>query len=96
MAESSWRPGYPMKYDSTRTAISEQSGKLRKSINEIKALSSLISICMHCKKIRDNQGGWAPLEVYIESHTGAKFSHGLCPECARNVYGIKRTPKYRR
>ncbi|MBI3886949.1 MAG: hypothetical protein HY302_14660 [Opitutae bacterium] len=44
-------------------------------------LSGLIPICAGCKKIRDEQDFWQGVEVYLSRHTGAKFSHGLCPDC---------------
>ncbi len=40
-----------------------------------------------CKRIRDDEGYWKQLEFYIESHTDAQFSHGICPECSDQLYG---------
>ncbi len=53
--------------------------------NEIHALSGLLPMCAWCKKIRDDQGYWAQLESYIESHTEAVFSHGACPDCFKKM-----------
>lgn len=53
---------------------------------EIKILRGLLQICSSCKKIRDDQGNWTQMELYIENHSEAEFSHGLCPECARKLY----------
>ena len=44
-------------------------------------LSGLLSICLFCKKIRDAEGTWLPMEVYVGDRSEAEFSHGLCPEC---------------
>jgi hypothetical protein len=49
-------------------------------------LSGLIPICAGCKKIRDVEGSWEPLESYISSHSEAEFSHGLCADCDRSLY----------
>jgi hypothetical protein len=38
---------------------------------------------MYCKKIRDDQDYWHQIEEYIAKHTGSDFSHGVCPECAK-------------
>ena len=54
---------------------------------KIKVLNGLIPICASCKKIRDDKGYWDQLEGYIQSHSDAKFSHGICPECAEKLYG---------
>jgi hypothetical protein len=65
--------------------------ELKKSVDEsfarIKVLNGLIPICANCKKIRDDKGYWDQLEGYIQSHSEAKFSHGVCPECAEKMYG---------
>jgi DNA-binding response OmpR family regulator len=57
--------------------------KLQKALEEIKTLRGLIPICAWCKKIRDDEGYWDELEVYLSKHSEAVFSHGLCPECSK-------------
>ena len=59
---------------------------LEKALAEIKTLKGLIPICASCKKIRDDQGFWHAVEVYIRDRTDAEFSHGICPDCARKLY----------
>jgi K+-sensing histidine kinase KdpD len=61
-------------------------GELQEALAQVKRLSGLLSICASCKKIRDNQGEWLQMEVYIRDHSEANFSHGLCPECAQKLY----------
>lgn len=56
------------------------------ALEEVKALSGLIPICAGCKKIRDDSGYWNQLEGYLAERTGARFSHGLCPDCALEYY----------
>jgi hypothetical protein len=60
--------------------------QLRKAQQEVKTLQGLIPICSNCKRIRDDKGGWNQLEAYIQSHSEAKFSHGICPKCAQELY----------
>lgn len=60
--------------------------ELREAMQEIRALSGLLPICSNCKKIRDDKGYWNQIESYIQSHSEAEFSHGICPECARKLY----------
>ncbi len=43
-------------------------------------------ICASCKKIRDDQGYWQQVEVYIRDHSDAEFSHGICPDCMAELY----------
>ncbi len=61
--------------------------KLQDALADIKVLSGLVPICSSCKKIRDDKGYWTQLEGYIQAHSEAKFSHGVCPECAQKLYG---------
>ena len=58
----------------------------RRYISEIKELKGIIPICSNCKKIRDDDGYWQKVENYIQTHSNAEFSHGLCPECRKNLY----------
>lgn len=60
--------------------------KLQDALAEVKTLRGILPICMHCKKIRDDEGAWTQLELYIRAHTGAEFSHGLCEPCAKEMY----------
>ena len=60
--------------------------ELQEALAQVKTLRGLIPICMNCKKIRDDEGYWHQLEVYIRDHSDAEFSHGLCSECAQKMY----------
>ena len=60
--------------------------ELEKLLTEVKTLGGMLPICSHCKKIRDDQGYWNQLETYIQQHSGAEFTHGLCPDCVRLLY----------
>jgi hypothetical protein len=56
---------------------------LRKRADEqIRTLQGLIPICASCKKIRNDLGYWDVLEMYLQKHSDAQFTHGICPECA--------------
>ena len=78
-----------MRYHRLKTAENEakqKNTKLEKAMAEIKKLSGLLPICMHCKKIRDDKGYWSSLEGYIQENSEAKFSHSICKECAEEHY----------
>ncbi len=61
--------------------------KLEKALDEVKTLSGIIPICVNCKKVRNDQGYWEQVEVYIREHSRAELSYGLCPECSEKLYG---------
>jgi DNA-binding response OmpR family regulator len=58
----------------------------RKALAEIKTLRGILPICSSCKKIRDDEGYWTQIESYIQAHSQAEFSHGLCMDCAKKIY----------
>ncbi len=51
-----------------------------------KVLSGFIPICAHCKKIRDGNEKWVPIESFLKDRTQADFSHGICPDCVKLLY----------
>jgi PAS domain S-box-containing protein len=73
-----------------RMKMAEERGQLindlQKALANVKMLTGLIPICASCKKIRDDKGYWNEVESYIRDHSEAKFSHGICPECAKKLY----------
>lgn len=61
-------------------------GELRDTLGRVKRLSGLLPMCAACRKIRDERDVWHDLESYIRTHTEADFSHGICPDCRRQLY----------
>ena len=57
------------------------SAGLAEALEKVKTLQGLLPICAWCKRIRDDQGYWRQVEAYVHEHTGADFTHGICPEC---------------
>lgn len=70
-----------------RDELADREKELRRVLDDLRVLRGIIPICSHCKKIRDDQGAWNRLEAYIQEHSMAQFSHGICPECAKKVWG---------
>ena len=59
--------------------------ELQEALANARTLSGLLPICATCKKIRDDAGYWHQVEVYIRDHAEVDFSHGLCPECNKDL-----------
>jgi PAS domain S-box-containing protein len=59
---------------------------LQDALANVKSLSGLLPICAGCKKIRDDKGYWSQVESYIQKHSEARFSHGMCPDCLKKWY----------
>jgi len=58
-------------------------GELKAALDQVQKLSGMLPICATCKKIRDDKGYWNKIETYICEHSEAKFTHGMCPDCAK-------------
>ena len=68
-----------------QNALAERVRELEDSIAREKRLQGLVPICSYCKNIRDDQNYWQRVERYIEEHTGAAFSHSICPDCYEKI-----------
>ncbi len=66
--------------------LEEKNRRLQQALDEVKQLQGILPICSNCKKIRDDNGNWHQIETYIRKHSEAQFSHGLCRECAKELY----------
>jgi len=66
--------------------VEERTHELKQAMSEIKQLTGMLPICAHCKKIRDDKGYWNHVEAYVSEHSDAVFSHGICPDCIRELY----------
>ena len=60
--------------------------ELSAALAKIKKLSGLLPICSFCKQIRNDRGYWSRLEEYLQDHADVRFSHGVCPDCAKKHY----------
>lgn len=66
-------------------ALEMKNERLEKALQENSALRGIIPVCAKCKKIRDKDGVWNSMEKYIQTRSDASFTHGLCPECLKEV-----------
>ncbi len=60
--------------------------ELEDALAKVKLLSGFLPICCSCKKIRDDEGYWQQIELYISNHSDVEFSHGICEECSKKLY----------
>ncbi len=70
-----------------RRELKARNEALEQALSEIQTLRGIIPICSHCKKIRDDRGSWEQIELYVQQHSEAIFSHGICPSCMKELYG---------
>ncbi|MBW2615776.1 MAG: cyclic nucleotide-binding domain-containing protein [Deltaproteobacteria bacterium] len=76
------------KYPSVAVELLQTLSRRIRAIEEslVKVLGGFLPICANCKKIRNEDDSWIPIEKYITEHSEAEFSHGICPECAKKLY----------
>jgi len=67
--------------------VADRTRELQETVEKMDVLRGLLPICCSCKKIRDDQGYWRQVEQFVSQHTGARFTHGICPECQLKLYG---------
>jgi hypothetical protein len=82
---------------SLRDEIAEQRrlvAELHAALDQVAQLKELLPICAWCKKIRDDTGYWKQLDLFMQEHDYAKFTHGICPDCEAKLKAeYKRIPK---
>jgi CheY-like chemotaxis protein len=62
--------------------LEERNAALQEALSTIRTLRGIVPICAWCsKKIQSKEGEWVRLEAYIEEHSEASFTHGMCPDC---------------
>jgi GAF domain-containing protein len=59
--------------------------ELRAALANIHTLEGLLPICLSCKKIQDQRGNWQPFEYYVRTHSEAKVTHRICPDCSKAI-----------
>jgi hypothetical protein len=65
--------------------------QLQDTLAEVRTLRGLVPICAWCKQVRDDAGYWASVETFVEAHTDASFTHGVCPDCCARLSPKKST-----
>lgn len=66
--------------------LETKNSQLQEALDKIKTLRGLLPICANCKRIRDDEGYWHDVAVYIRDHSEAEFTHGICSPCMQELY----------
>jgi hypothetical protein len=73
-------------------ALLEANETLQSTLSQVREMGGIHSLCTSCKSIQDDDGSWTKIDTYLKQKTKAEFSHGICPECARQ-YEVPSAPK---
>jgi integral membrane sensor domain MASE1 len=71
--------------DALEQRVRDRTRELQDALNHVKELRGLLPICAWCKRVRDDHDYWYSVEEYISERTDAQFSHGICPDCLKEV-----------
>jgi hypothetical protein len=63
-----------------------------RALRNVRELEGLLPICAWCKKVRDDAGYWQELEAYLGPRTKTSFTHGICPECVKELHAGAQGP----
>jgi len=66
-------------------SLAQRVRELEDALSRVRILQGLLPICSYCKKIRDDSNYWQQIENYVTAHSGAQFSHSVCPQCYEEI-----------
>ncbi len=78
--------GHTWRIRRLKAAERELKNRVDVALAKVKVLSGLLPVCANCRKVRNDQGYWNSLEQYIVEHSDTRISHGICPDCIRELY----------
>ncbi|MCK5074992.1 MAG: hypothetical protein KAR38_01395, partial [Calditrichia bacterium] len=67
--------------------LNEALAEKEELLKEVKQLQELLPICSGCKRIRDEDGKWWPIDIYMTERTETELTHTICPDCSEVLYG---------
>jgi len=70
-------------YKEQNERLKEVNENLQSTMDELKKLQGMLSICSYCKKIKSEEPSkeWVELDRYVQDNSEVSLSHGLCPQC---------------
>jgi len=88
-----WVVDHAIVEEVTASPVFDDKGEVLYVVEEFRDITKLlglkkgiISICSYCRKIHEEDGRWVTFEAYLQKHTGANFSHGICEECNDSLF----------
>ncbi len=65
---------------------------LQSARDYISSLEGILPVCMHCRKVRQDDGdpadpsSWIALEAFVKKSMDTDVTHGICPDCLKEHY----------
>ncbi len=84
-AELRSRMGVGVRVVELQQSLAERVRELEEALGRVNQLQELLPMCSYCKMVRDDSNYWQQVDSYISAHSATRFSHGICPDCAKSV-----------
>ena len=79
------RKNAELKLETQNQKLAKALAEKEELLKEVKVLRKLLPICSGCRRIRDENNQWWPLDEYVRAHTDTNFTHTICPSC-KDIY----------
>lgn len=76
---------YALRLRRMRRREAELTARVEEALSQVKVLKGLLRVCAWCRRIRSESGNWEQMEMYVQRHSHADFTHGMCPDCAAKL-----------
>jgi PAS domain S-box-containing protein len=76
---------FPMRRDARTVAVvifASDITELKQAQAEARDLKRLLPVCSWCDRIRNDEGEWETVALYLKRESGTTVSHSLCPDCS--------------
>ena len=67
------------------SALRMKTDKLQQALDRVESLRDILPICTRCHKTRNDTNYWRSVEEYFETYSHTRSTHGICPDCAKQV-----------
>lgn len=81
----STRKNAEIELEKQNQALAKALAEKEELLKEVKVLRKLLPICNGCRRIRDENNQWWPLDEYVRAHSDTNFTHTICPSC-KDIY----------
>jgi hypothetical protein len=59
--------------------------RIASRLADLRSRNGLVPVCSWCGKVRNGAGAWVPVESALLDGAGLALTHGVCPDCARDL-----------
>jgi DNA-binding response OmpR family regulator len=84
-AELAARLGVARRMLDLQSTLAQRVRDLEAALRHVQQLRDLLPICAWCKRVRNDQNYWQQVDEYFNQHAGITFTHGICPECQKQL-----------